>query len=45
LPLSQQHQILEIFIAETAEDFRTDPELTELAALDSKDWEFLDNEP
>lgn len=43
LPLSQRHQALEPFIAETAEDFRTDPELTEFAALDSKDWEFCIN--
>jgi len=45
LPLSQRHQLLEPFIAETAEDFRTDPELTEFAALDSEDWEFPDDEP
>jgi hypothetical protein len=45
LRLSQRHQLLEPFIAETAEDFRTDPELTEFAALDSEDWEFPDDEP
>jgi len=45
LPLSQRHQALEPFITETAEDFRTDPELTEFAALDSEDWEFPDDQP
>ena len=45
LPLSQRHQALEPFIAETAEDFSTDPALTEFAALDSEDWEFPDDEP
>jgi len=44
LPLSQRHQLLEPFIAETAEDFKTDPELTEFAVLDGEDWEFPDAE-
>lgn len=45
LPLSQRHQALEPFIAETAEDFRDDPELTEFAALDNEDRELLDGQP
>jgi hypothetical protein len=45
LPLSQRHQILTPFIADTAEDFKTDPTLTEFSALDGEDWEFPDDEP
>lgn len=45
LPLSQRHQALAPFIADTAADFKTDPALTEFAALDSEDWEFPDDEP
>jgi hypothetical protein len=41
LPLAQRHQALEPFIAETAKDFRDDPELTEFTALDSKESEVL----
>jgi hypothetical protein len=37
LPLSQRHRVLEPFIADTAEDFKTDPELIEFAVLDSED--------
>lgn len=44
LPLSQRHQALAPFIADTATDFKTDPALTEFAALDSEDWEFPDDE-
>lgn len=44
LPLSQRHQVLALFIADTAEDFKTDPALTEFSALDSEDWEFPDDE-
>jgi len=45
LPLSQRHQALAPFIANTAADFKTDPALTEFATLDSEDWEFPDDEP
>jgi Protein of unknown function (DUF2281) len=45
LPLSQRHQALAPFMADTAEDFKTDPALTEFSALDSEDWEFPDDEP
>ncbi|PSN15053.1 hypothetical protein C7293_08960 [filamentous cyanobacterium CCT1] len=45
LPLSQRHQALAPFIADTAEDFKTDPALTEFSALDSEDWEFPNDEP
>lgn len=45
LPLSQRHQVLEPFIVESAEDFKTDPELTEFSALDSEDWNVPDDEP
>ncbi len=43
LPLSQRHQALAPFITDTAEDFKTDPALTEFSALDSEDWEFPDD--
>jgi hypothetical protein len=39
LPLAERHKILEPFIAATAEDFLTDPELTEFSVLDGEDWE------
>ncbi|WP_247219339.1 DUF2281 domain-containing protein [Synechococcus sp. C9] len=45
LPLSQRHQALAPFIADTATDFQTDPALTEFAVLDSEDWEFPGVEP
>jgi hypothetical protein len=38
MPLSERHKILASSIAATAQDFLTDPELTEFAALD-EDWE------
>ena len=34
LPLTERHQILAPFIAATAEDFLTDPELTEFSVLE-----------
>lgn len=43
LPVTERHQILAPFIAATAEDFLTDPELTEFSVLDGEDWE--NNEP
>jgi len=45
MPLSQRHRVLAPFIADTAEDFKTDPALSEFSALDGEDWEFLDDEP
>lgn len=45
LPLSQRHQVLAPSIAATAEDFKTDPALTEFSVLDGEDWEFPDDEP
>ena len=39
LPIAERHKILEPFIAATAEDFLTDPELTEFSVLDGKDWD------
>jgi Protein of unknown function (DUF2281) len=38
MPLSERHKILASSIAATAQDFLTDPELTEFATLD-EDWE------
>jgi hypothetical protein len=43
LPVTERHQILAPFIAATAEDFLTDPELTEFSVLDGEDWE--NNDP
>jgi Protein of unknown function (DUF2281) len=39
MPLSERHKILASSIAATAQDFSTDLELTEFAALDIEDWE------
>lgn len=39
LPIPERHKILEPFIAATAEDFFTDPQLTEFSVLDGEDWE------
>lgn len=39
LPIAERHKILAPFIAATAEDFLTDPELTEFSVLDGEDWE------
>jgi hypothetical protein len=39
LPIKERHKILEPFIAATAADFLTDPELTEFSVLDGEDWE------
>jgi hypothetical protein len=38
MPLSERHKILASSIAATAQDFLTDPELTEFATLD-ENWE------
>jgi hypothetical protein len=39
LPILERHQYLKASIAATANDFLTDPELTEFSILDSEDWE------
>ena len=38
LPVTERHQILAPFIPATAEDFLSDPELTEFSILDGEDW-------
>jgi len=42
LPLADRHRLLSPFVAGMAEDFASDPELTEFAVLDGEDWEKLD---
>ncbi|MDJ0555285.1 MAG: hypothetical protein QNJ68_12750 [Microcoleaceae cyanobacterium MO_207.B10] len=39
LPIAERHKLLTESIAETAEDFLNDPELTEFSILDGEDWE------
>ena len=39
LPVKERHQHLKATIASTANDFLTDPELTEFSVLDGEDWE------
>ena len=39
LPVKERHQHLKATIAATANDFLTDPELTEFSVLDGEDWE------
>jgi hypothetical protein len=43
LPIAERHKILAPYIAAIAEDFLTEPELTEFSVLDGKDWEEDDN--
>lgn len=43
MPLAQRHQYLAQFIPEAAEDFLTDPELTEFSVLDTEYWELEDD--
>ena len=42
LPIRERHQYLQASVAATAEDFETDPELTEFAVLDAENWEIED---
>jgi hypothetical protein len=42
LPIRERHQYLQASVAATAEDFATDPELTEFSVLDGEDWEIED---
>jgi Protein of unknown function (DUF2281) len=39
LPIAERHKILAPYMAATAEDFLTNPELTEFSVLDGEDWE------
>ncbi|MEG4318724.1 MULTISPECIES: DUF2281 domain-containing protein [unclassified Microcoleus] len=39
LPIAERHKILAPYMAVTAQDFSTDPELTEFSVLDGEDWE------
>ena len=39
LPIAERHKILAPYMAATAEDFLTYPELTEFSAIDREDWE------
>ncbi len=39
LPIAERHQYLKASISATANDFLTDPDLTEFSILDSEDWE------
>ena len=43
LPLAQRHQYITPYIPATAQDFLTDPELTEFAVLDLEGWENEDD--
>jgi hypothetical protein len=43
LPLAQRHQYLAPYIPATAQDFLTEPELTEFAVLDVEGWENEDD--
>jgi Protein of unknown function (DUF2281) len=39
MPIAERHKILAPSIAATAQDFMTDPELTEFSVLDTENWE------
>jgi hypothetical protein len=39
LPIRERDQLLAPYVAAMAEDFQTDPELTEFSVLDTEDWE------
>jgi hypothetical protein len=41
-PIRERHQYLQSAVTTTAEDFATDPELTEFSILDTEDWEIDD---
>jgi hypothetical protein len=43
LPVKERHQYLKAFIAATANDFSTDPALTEFSVLDVEDWEIAND--
>lgn len=39
LPIRDRHQLLAPYVAAMAQDFQTEPELTEFAVLDTENWE------
>jgi hypothetical protein len=39
LPVRDRNQLLTPYVFAMAEDFQTDPELTEFSVLDTEDWE------
>ncbi|MEQ8381098.1 MAG: hypothetical protein RH949_01850 [Coleofasciculus sp. A1-SPW-01] len=39
LPIAERHKIIASLIPATADDFLTDPDLTEFSVLDGEDWE------
>jgi hypothetical protein len=39
LPIQERDRILSPYVAAMAEDFQTDPELTEFSVLDAEGWE------
>ncbi len=43
LPVKERHQYLKAFIPATANDFSTDPALTEFSVLDVEDWEIAND--
>jgi hypothetical protein len=45
MPLAQRNQYIAPFIQKTADDFLSDPELTEFSVLDTEDWEVEDDQP
>jgi hypothetical protein len=45
LPIAERHKILAPFIEATAEDFRTDPSLTEFSVLDGEDLDLEESDP
>jgi hypothetical protein len=40
MPLAERHRYLAQFISQTADDFITEPDLTEFSVLDTEDWEY-----
>lgn len=42
LPIAERHKFIAPMIEAIAEDFQTDPELTEFAVLDGEDWDDVD---
>lgn len=39
LPIKERHALLAQSVAATAEDFLSDPDLTEFSVLDGEDWD------
>ncbi|MEB3337601.1 MAG: hypothetical protein VKJ46_09075 [Leptolyngbyaceae bacterium] len=40
LAIADRHQLLAPYVQAMAEDFQTNPELTEFSVLDAEDWEY-----